>query len=255
MPVALKVTAALKFYTSASFQRPTGDLCGVTQSAVHCCIREVTDALFQRAVDYIRFTMDPGNQAERATSFCSIVGFPQVQGVIDCTHVAIKAPAGRPAEYVNRKFFHSTNVQLVCDHRKRFMQICARFPGSCHDTFILCQSQLPLLFTEMAQMEGWLLGDNGFLHRSGGALQYRLESVARIVAVCCALHNYTVNSGEALQDEERHEQDSSSDNDDAEILQQGRHMGGRRTSRHCMQAKQRAKDARQRLIAQRFSTL
>ncbi|XP_067899198.1 putative nuclease HARBI1 [Heterodontus francisci] len=233
-----------------------------------------------RAGDYVHLTTDPESQAWRAIGFSSIAGFPQVQGVIDCTHVTIKALAGQPAEYVNRKGFYSINVQLVCDQWKCFMQICSHFPGSCHDAFVLCQSQLPLLFTELAQMEGWLLGDKGYplqtwllipvrqptiaaeegynvshgatratieqaigmlkmcfccVNRSGAALHYEPDRIALIFAVCCALHNYANKRGEALQDEERYEQDSSSD---AEDLQQERRMGGLRAARRHMQGEQ-----------------
>ncbi|XP_067884689.1 putative nuclease HARBI1 [Heterodontus francisci] len=199
MPVTLNVTAALNFYASASFQGPPGDLYGVTQSAVHCCIREVTYALCRRAGEYVCFMIDPGSQAQRAS---------------------VSAPSWDSHSY--------------------------------HGAFILRQPQLALFYTELAQMEGWLLGDKGYplptwlltpvrppttaaeeryntsygatgatieqaigmqkvhfrcLHRSDGALQYEPEGVAHIVAVRCALHNYALNRGEALQDEERCEQD------------------------------------------------
>ncbi|XP_067888745.1 putative nuclease HARBI1 [Heterodontus francisci] len=135
MPVALKVTVALTFYASASFQR---------------------------AGDYVRFGTDPESQHQRALGFVSITGFPQVRGFTDCTHLAIKAPVGQPAAFLNRKGFYSLNVQLVCDHRNRFLQMCARFPGSCHDSFILCRSQVPMLFTALAQIQGRILGDKGY---------------------------------------------------------------------------------------------
>lgn len=45
-------------------------------------------------------------------------GFPGVVGCIDCTHVAIVRPGTQDPEYpehlyVNRKNYHSINVQLV----------------------------------------------------------------------------------------------------------------------------------------------
>ncbi|XP_067911598.1 putative nuclease HARBI1 [Heterodontus francisci] len=155
MPVVLKVTAALNFYTFASFQGPTSVLCGVSQSAVLCCIREVTDALHRRAGDYVRFKTVPESQHQKVLGFGAITGFAQLQG-------AIKAPVGQPAAFLNRKGFYSLNVQLVCDYRKYFMQVCARFPGSCQDSFILRQSQVPMLFTAPAQIQGWILGDKGY---------------------------------------------------------------------------------------------
>ncbi|XP_067884148.1 putative nuclease HARBI1 [Heterodontus francisci] len=252
MPAALKVTAALNFYASGSFQGSTGDLCGVSQSAVHCWIKEVTDALYRRAGDYVHFRTDADSQAEMAVGFGAIAGFLQVQGVIDCTHVAIKTPKEQSAPYTNRKGFHLLNVQLACDHRKCFLQVCAHFPvpGA---VAVHCPHS----------PSGWTLGDKGYplltwlltpvrnpssyaeghynachsfirttseqainmlkmcfrcLNRSGGALQYAPDSVGRIVVVCCVLH-ITMRRGEALQDNEIPEQEISSDNENKESIQ------------------------------------
>ncbi|XP_067908362.1 putative nuclease HARBI1 [Heterodontus francisci] len=234
MPGALKVTVALNFYASGSFQGSTGDFCRVSQSVVHCCIKKVTDALYCRTSDCVHFRIDLESQAKRATEFGAIEEFPQAQGVIDCMNVAIKESMEQPATFINRKGFHSINVQLVWDHRKCFLQVCARFPGSCHDSYILCQSRVLLLFTAPAHLQAWILGDKGYplmtwllmlknpsndakecynschgsieqaigmlkmcfhcLDRSGGTLQYAPDKVGCIVVVCCILH-ITVQSG------------------------------------------------------------
>jgi len=47
--------------------------------------------------------------------FYSMAGFPNVIGCIDCTHVKVIAPSRNEYEYVNRKGYHSINVQLICD--------------------------------------------------------------------------------------------------------------------------------------------
>lgn len=44
-------------------------------------------------------------------------GFPGVVGAIDCTHVAIIAPTTEEHNYLNKKDFHSKNIQVICDHR------------------------------------------------------------------------------------------------------------------------------------------
>ena len=38
---------------------------------------------------------------------------------------------------MNRKNYHSLNVQGVVDANYKFMQIDAKYPGSSHDSFIL----------------------------------------------------------------------------------------------------------------------
>ena len=45
---------------------------------------------------------------------CHCAGLPNVIGCLDGTQIPITAPADNEADYVNRKPFHSINVQ-VCD--------------------------------------------------------------------------------------------------------------------------------------------
>ncbi|XP_067899177.1 putative nuclease HARBI1 [Heterodontus francisci] len=97
-------------------------MCRISQSAAHLCIREVTHALFRRVGDYVHFRTDVNYLTERSIGSGAIAGFPQMQSVIDCTHVAIKVPAHQPAAFINSKCFHFHNVQLVCNRRKQFLQ-------------------------------------------------------------------------------------------------------------------------------------
>ncbi|XP_067869160.1 putative nuclease HARBI1 [Heterodontus francisci] len=161
MPVALKVTAALNFFYSCTFQRSMRDICGISQSATHRCIKEVTNVLFRHANDFIYLPVDQGRQAARSAAFGTIAGFLRVLGVIDHSWpLELCGPA--VFVFVNRKDFHSLNVQLVCDHRRRMMHVCVHCPGTCHDSYILRNSQLPAVFKEPAEVDKWILGDKGY---------------------------------------------------------------------------------------------
>ena len=50
-------------------------------------------------------------------NFFKIAGFPSVIAAIDGTHIRIIAPHEHEEQYVNRKHYHSVNVQATCDHR------------------------------------------------------------------------------------------------------------------------------------------
>jgi DDE superfamily endonuclease len=55
-------------------------------------------------------------------------GLPNVLGCIDGTHIAIKSPSQNEDAYVNRKGFHSINVQAVCDNNMKLINLVAKWP-------------------------------------------------------------------------------------------------------------------------------
>ncbi|XP_067837836.1 E3 ubiquitin/ISG15 ligase TRIM25-like [Heptranchias perlo] len=57
-------------------------------------------------------------------------------------------------------------VKHAMETEKRFLHVCTRFPGSCHDSFILRESNIPALFHAPNRLKGWLLGDKGNLLQS-----------------------------------------------------------------------------------------
>ncbi len=82
------------------------------------------------------------------TAFMHIAGFPGVVGVIDGTHVRIIAPSEDEDAYVNRKRYHSINVQVDFSADYRILDIVAKWPGATHDARILPESGLRHLFEE-----------------------------------------------------------------------------------------------------------
>ncbi|XP_033738226.1 putative nuclease HARBI1 [Pecten maximus] len=86
---------------------------------------------------------------------------PQVLGCIDGTFVRISTPRENEPDYVNRKGFHSLNVQMVCNNNFIITNCVARWPGSCHDSRVFRESQLCHDF-ENDLYSGFLLGDSGY---------------------------------------------------------------------------------------------
>uniref|UniRef100_UPI00398E78A1 putative nuclease HARBI1 n=1 Tax=Pristiophorus japonicus TaxID=55135 RepID=UPI00398E78A1 len=230
LSVIVKVTGALNIFVSRSFQSAAGDIANISQFAVHHCIWEVTQALYSRRRGY---PITREKQDEPAFGFARIAGFLMMQGAID--FVGLRTPHNSPKIFRNRKGYDSLNVQLVCNHRQRILNINACYPGSTHNAFILCQSNVPTLFQPLHQARLWLLGDKSYplstwlqnpntpaqhsyneshaatrntisllkqrfhwLDSSGGALQYSSEQVSHFLVVCCMLHNLAIMRAQPL---------------------------------------------------------
>ena len=119
----------------------------------------VLDGLIGLTPQYIQFAYTVGEQAEKRRQFAAKTGFPNVIGVIDCTHIAIKAPnKAEENDYVDRRRDHSINVQAICDADYLMTNVVARWPGSTHDTFILRNSSVGRRLEAGAARDGWLLG-------------------------------------------------------------------------------------------------
>ncbi|KAK0136220.1 putative nuclease HARBI1 [Merluccius polli] len=104
----------------------------------------------------------PGHKPVRniKEEFHRIAGLPNVLGCVDGTQIPITAPAENEADYVNRKSFHSINVQ-ICDAAYIVTNVEAKWPGSVHDSRIYRECRLSNRFAR-GEFDGYLPGDRGY---------------------------------------------------------------------------------------------
>ncbi len=124
LPVAVRVTAALTFFATGSFQHTVASVVGITQRAVSSAIHAVTSSLVRHVSEHIIFPSTPESQLETKRGFLLKCGFPGVLGAIDCTHVQLRAPRTQAITYVNRKGVHSINIQVICDSNCLVTRVC-----------------------------------------------------------------------------------------------------------------------------------
>ncbi|KAK2711288.1 hypothetical protein QYM36_012465 [Artemia franciscana] len=142
--------------------RSVGCRFGVSKSTVCRIIRRTIDAIFELASTTIKW---PGaNEAQYIISAnSSTAGFPGVLGAIDVTHIPITAPQHSPETYINRKGFHSLQLQVVCQHNLKFIDCYVGQPGSMDDARVFWFSEIGTdLQTLFFPEDSHLIGDAAY---------------------------------------------------------------------------------------------
>ncbi|NXG59080.1 ALPL protein, partial [Hemiprocne comata] len=146
LPVAVKVTSALTFLATGSFQTATRQLTGISQSAMSNCLAQFLEALQRRAGRYIVFPeIQRGAGAGAASGSASG-----------------SALGSNEAAYRNAGNFHSVKMQVVCDAAGAITNVVAKFPGSCPNAAVLENSALARLLEGERPDGAWLLGDGSY---------------------------------------------------------------------------------------------
>ena len=73
---------------------------------------------------------------EVKNKFFEIAHFPGVVALVDGTHIRIQRPIEIEAYNINLQFYHSNNVQAICQANETFSDVLARFPRSVQDSRI-----------------------------------------------------------------------------------------------------------------------
>ncbi|KAK4325124.1 hypothetical protein Pmani_004278 [Petrolisthes manimaculis] len=153
--------------SQGKMQLCSGDDYGISQQTAGRIINQTLDALATPAflVRCIKFPTTQAEIQQKQAEFRGIANFPGVVGFIDGSHIRIVAPKEYEAEYVNRKNYHSINIQLVFDAQYRILDVVvlARWPGSVHDSRIWNDCGLKGKFERGIIPGGChLLGDSGY---------------------------------------------------------------------------------------------
>ena len=160
---ATQLAVALQFLATGTFQTVVASAHGISQTSVSRCVTAVCEALTAIAPTYIQFS-NTSRQKVIQKLFLKKYKFPLVLGCIDWSHVSVLAPSSNEDIYVNRKGFHSINIQVIWDHEFHFINAVVKWPGCTHDAFIWRQSGINQKITtgEIETVHGWFLGDSAY---------------------------------------------------------------------------------------------
>ena len=142
IPTEQRVALTLWFLATNADYRTIGHLFGVSKSTVCIVTKEVCAAIVRVLLSkYIKLPTGEGLK-EVVDGFEHKWGFPQCAGAVDGTHIPIVSPDECPADYFNRKGWHSVIMQGLVNHLGQFTNVYVGWPGRVHDARVLANSSL-----------------------------------------------------------------------------------------------------------------
>ena len=137
-----RVAITLWFLSTGADYRTIGHLFGVSKSTVCVVTKEVCAAIVEHLLpEYIKIPTGAALD-ENVRHFRVDHSFPQCVGAVDGTHIPIVSPRECPADYYNRKGWHSIILQGTVDHAGRFIDVYVGWPGRVHDARVFSNSSL-----------------------------------------------------------------------------------------------------------------
>ncbi|CAH1997553.1 unnamed protein product [Acanthoscelides obtectus] len=173
VPFHLQVFSSLLFYAHGGYQTTVGHdfNIGISQPVMSRLINKISRLIaLHLSPRYIRFPTTSEEVRRVKDGFLENHQFPNVVGVIDCTHIAIVPPKtddpiNPSVAYINRKGFHSVNVQAIFDSHLMITNVNAKYPGAVHDAAIFDSSNIQRHLKqkyEDGRRNCYLLGDSGY---------------------------------------------------------------------------------------------
>ncbi|XP_028404085.1 uncharacterized protein LOC114526757 [Dendronephthya gigantea] len=118
----------------------TANAFGISVPTTSKCVKNVCKAIKDHlGLKYIK--IPAGDELiDSIKRFEDELGFPQVLGAVDGTHVPIVQPNENSHSFFSFKMKYTLNAQAVCDSSGKFIDVEIRWPGGTHDAKVFANS-------------------------------------------------------------------------------------------------------------------
>ncbi|KAK0147678.1 putative nuclease HARBI1 [Merluccius polli] len=202
IPVHIQLLSTLGLLATGTFQRETGDICGISQPTLSRIMPAVLDAFISLAPIYIQFPK--GLHSINTQIICN--------ANTSLLNVVARWPGGTHDSFILQNSSVGVHLQagavedgwLIGDRgyplKPWLMTPVAnpRTPQEQHYNRVHARSR-----SVVERAIGLLKGRWLCLSSAGGALQYKPEKVCHIILACCVLHNLAIRHGFPLQESPR----------------------------------------------------
>ena len=121
----------------------TANAFGVSIPAVSNAVKEICRIISRNLSEkLIKYPITKQEVEDMNEKFLKKFGFPRVIGCIDGTHIPIKQPSENAHDYFSYKMKYTLNVQAICDHSGKFIDVDMKWPGSLHDARVFANSEV-----------------------------------------------------------------------------------------------------------------
>ena len=153
-----KLLITMNYLGTGAAENTLAAVHGHSQASISRILTEMVHKISMLSKDWIKLPTDEERKVSQA-HFKTVANFPQVWALMDGTHIQVQVKKYGQDRYFSRKGDTTINVQATIDHKCRFIDIDAGWPGSVQDSRVFNSSNL---YSMCRNVPGFILADKGY---------------------------------------------------------------------------------------------